>query len=159
MKKADLIRINNEKLKAEPGLQKDTHGIVLKVFANTADVLFFHPKILGEYIIRELEQSDLIVESEKLPEEIEKEIFSDLKKVYANAKTILDTPPFSIGDRVQLIVERECYAKCGIHKDAVGCVVDDSVVSGKVEVDFYEPEEAAAYDSAVAVKTSDLRIV
>ncbi|MBP5404747.1 MAG: hypothetical protein J6Y74_02235 [Clostridia bacterium] len=159
MKKADLIRINNEKRKAEPGLQKDTHGIVLKVFAQTADVLFFHPKILGEYIIRELEQSDLIVESEKLPEEIEKEIFSDLEKVYANAKADFDPLPFSMGDRVQLIVERECYAKYGIHKDAIGCIVDDSVVSGKVEVDFYEPEEAAAYDSAVAVKTSDLRIV
>ena len=159
MKRADLIRINNEKIKAEPGLQKDAHGIVLKVFAHTVDVLFFHPKILGEYIIRELDQSDLIVESEKLPGEIEKEIFSDLDKVYANAKADFDPLPFSMGDRVQLIVERECYAKCGIHKAAVGCVVDDSVVSGNVEVDFYEPEEAAAYDSAVAVKTSDLRIV
>ena len=159
MKNADLIRINNEKLKAELGLQKDTHGIVLKVFAHTADVLFFHPKILGEYIIRELDQSDLIIESEKLPGEIEKEIFSDLDKVYANAKDSFNPAPFAMGDRVQLIVERECYAKCGIHKDAIGCIVDDSVVSGKVEVDFYEPEEAAAYDSAVAVKTSDLRIV
>ena len=159
MKKGDLVKVVNEKTREALSPGEDSRGIVLKVFAHTADVLFFHPKITGEYIIRELEQSDLIVESEKLPEEIEKEIFSDLEKVYANAKTILDTLPFSIGDRVQLIVERECYAKCGIHKDAVGCVVDDSVVSGKVEVDFYEPEEAAAYDSAVAVKTSDLRIV
>ena len=159
MKKTDLIKINNEKLTAGLGLQRDTHGIVLKVFAHTADVLFFHPKVVGEYIIRELEQSDLILESERLPEAIENEIFSNLEMVYANAKAFWDPLPFSMGDRVQLIVERDCYAMCGIHKDAVGCVVDDSVVSGKVEVDFYEPQEAAAYDSAVAVKTSDLRIV
>ena len=98
MKKADLIRINNEKRKAEPGLQKDTHGIVLKVFAHTADVLFFHPKILGEYIIRELEQRDLIVESERFPKEIEKEIFSDLEKVYANAKDSFNPAAFAIGE-------------------------------------------------------------
>ena len=157
MKKGDLVKVVNEKTREALSLGEDSHGIVLKVFARTADVLFFHPKVLGEFIIRSLSLQDLLVESETLPQEIEKDLFSDLDKVYAKAKTDFTVIPYKVGDEVRLTVEEERYARYGIHKGAIGCVVDDAVVAGKVEVDFFEPEEAAAYDSTIAVKTSDLK--
>ena len=74
-------------------------------------------------------------------------------------KRLFSVTPYKVGDEVQLTVEEDRYARYGIHKGAIGCVVEDSVVAGKVEVDFFEPEEAAAYDSTLAVKTSDLKII
>ena len=159
MKKGDLVNVVNEKTRESLSLGANNHGIVLKVFARTADVLFFHPKFLGEYIIRSLSLQDLLPESEALPQEIEKDLFSDLDKVYAKAKPDFAVIPYRVGDKVQLLVEEDRYAQYGIHKGAIGCVVDDSVVAGKVEVDFFEQKEAAAYDGTLAVKTSDLIII
>ena len=159
MKKGDLVKVVNEKTREALSLGVDSHGIVVKVFTRTADVLFFHPKVLGEFIIRSLSLQDLLVESETLPQEIEKELFFDLDKVYAKAKPAFTTIPYKVGDKVRLLVEEEHYSRYGIHKGAIGCVVDDAVVAGKVEVDFFEPEEAAAYDSTIAVKITDLKIL
>ena len=159
MKKGDLVKVLNEKTRERLSLGVDSHGIVLKVFSRSADVLFFHPKVLGEYIIKELSLQDLLVESDTLPKEIEKKLFFDLDKVYAKAKNAFSVTPYKVGDKVQLLVEEDRYAQYGIHREAIGCVVDDSVIAGKVEVDFFEPKEAAAYDGTLAVKTSDLIII
>ena len=159
MKKADLVKLKNDSLKNELGLTADYHGIVLDANLDSADVLFFHPKIFGEYIIKKLDKSDLIIEKEKLPSDVENELFSDLDKVYKEAKDSFSEPLFKEFDKVQLTVEKECYSKYGIHKGAIGCVVNDEVVCGKVEVDFIFPEEAALYDDTVSVKISDIKSV
>ena len=159
MNKGDLVKVVNEKTRDRLSIGPENRGIVLKVFARTVDVLFFHPKILGEYIIRSLSLQDLLPESESLPQEIEKDLFSDLDKVYAKAKPDFTVIPYKVGDKVQLLVEEERYSRFGIHKGSIGCVVDDAVVAGKVEVDFYEPKEAAAYDSTLAVKITDLKVL
>ena len=86
-------------------------------------------------------------------------LFSDFDKVYAKAKPDFTVIPYKVGDKVQLLVEEERYSRFGIHKGSIGCVVDDAVVAGKVEVDFYEPKEAAAYDSTLAVKITDLKVL
>lgn len=156
MKKGDLVKVLNEKTRERLSLGVDSHGIVLKVFSRSADVLFFHPKVLGEYIIKELSLQDLLVESDTLPKEIENELFSDLDKVYAKAKPDFAVIPYKVGDKVQLLVEEARYSRFGIHKGSNGCVVDDAVVAGKVEVDFYESEEA---DSTLAVKITDLKVL
>ena len=156
MNKGDLVKVVNEKTRDRLSIGPDSRGIVLKVFARTADVLFFHPKLLGEYIIRSLSLQDVLIESETLPQEIEKDLFSDLDKVYAKAKPDFTVIPYKVGDKVQLTVEEDRYARYGIHKGAIGCVVEDFVVAGKVEVDFYESEEA---NSTLAVKITDLKVL
>ena len=157
MKKGDLVKVVNEKMREALSLGEDGRGIVLNGFARTADVLFFHPKVLGEFIIRSLSLQDVLIESETLPQEIEKDLFSDLDKVYAKAKPDFTVIPYKVGDKVQLLVEEDRYSRFGVHKGSIGCVVDDAVVAGKVEVDFFEPKETADYDSTLAVKTSDLK--
>ena len=157
MKKGALVRIINEKTQKALCIDKEERGIVLQTHSGIADVLFFNPKVMGEYTIKELSIHDLSVESEVLPKEIEQDLFSDIENVYQRAKGDFTSLSFKNGDRVQLVVEEKRYAEFGIHKNAIGCVVDDTVVQGKIEVDFYEPEEAAAYDSAMAVKTEELK--
>ena len=39
-------------------------------------------------------------------------------------------------DMVELTVEKERYSECGIHKGAIGCVMDDKAVRDDIEVDF-----------------------
>ena len=159
MKKGSLVIIANEKTRKTLGIDKEARGVVLKIRSGKADVLFFNPKNVGEYIIKEVVLCDLSLENEALPKEIEQDLFSDIESVYQKAKGGFTSLSFKNGDRVQLVVEEKRYAEFGIHKNAIGCVVDDTVVQGKIEVDFYEPEEAAAYDSAMAVKIEDLKII
>ena len=159
MKKGDLVKIANEKMQKALSIDKEARGIVLKISSEIADILFFNPKIVGEYIIKEVALRDLSLENEVLPKAIEQDLFADMESVYKKAKGTFTPSSVKVGDKVRLVVEEDRYAAFGIHKNAIGCVVDDAVVQGKIEVDFYEPEEAAAYDSVMAVKIEDLVVI
>ena len=131
MKKGAMVRIINEKKQKALCIDKEERGIVLQTHSGIADVLFFNPKVMGEYTIKELSIHDLSVESEVLPKEIEQELFSDIEKVYKKAKVGFTPVPFKIGDRVQLIVEDDRYSKHGIHR--MQSVVSSMILSYKGE--------------------------
>ena len=61
-------------------------------------------------------------------------------------------------DRVQLIVEKECYIKHGVHKGMDGIICDPRKINGKWLVSFDQygdlPEIAC-----ISVKESDLKFV
>ena len=63
MKKGDLVKIANEKMQKALSIDKEARGIVLKISSEIADILFFNPKIVGEYIIKEVVLCDLSLEN------------------------------------------------------------------------------------------------
>lgn len=160
MKKLDLIRLINEKPYVKNNLQKDMHGIVVNEI-NPISVLFFNPKNIGNYaIVKIINVQDIIVEKEKLPKEIQQEIFSKLDTIISKANSYLEPITINEYDMVELIVEEEKYAKYGVHKGDTGCVMDNKAVQNYIEVDFSGIDEKGDfYGDCISVKIEDLRVI
>lgn len=160
MKKLDLVKLINEKPYIENNLQKDMHGIVVSENINTIAVLFFNPQNIGNYAIVKASERDLIIDKEKLPNEIGQEILLNLDKILEKAKNYLEPVAINEYDMVELLVEENRYTKFGIHKGDRGCVMDNKAVQNYIEVDFSGIDENGNYyGDCISVKIDDLKVI
>ena len=160
MNKLDLIKLINEKPYIENNLQKDIHGIVISENANTVAVLFFNPQNLGNYAIVNVSVRDLIIEKEKLPDNMQRELLLNLDKILEKAKDYLEPIIIKEYDMVELLVEEDRYSKFGVHKGDRGCVMDNKAVQNYIEVDFSGIDENGGfYGDCISVKIDDLKVI
>lgn len=160
MKKLDLVQLKNEKPYKEYNLFSNMHGIVVKVNVDNADILFFNPQNIGDYAIVNVKLQDLILTKEKLPLNIEKDFLSKMDKIILNSKAKIEPLKVKAYDMVELLVEDEKYAKFGIHKGEIGCVMDDDAIQNYIEVDFSGIDKNGNYyGDCISVKIEDVRLV
>lgn len=160
MKKLDLVKLINEKPYIKNNLQKDMHGIVISENANTIAVLFFNPQNMGNYAIVNVCARDLIIDKEKLPDNIKQELLLNLDKILEKAKSYLEPIIIKEYDMVELLVEENRYSKFGIHKGDRGCVMDNKAVQNYIEVDFSGIDENGNfYGDCISVKIDDLKVI
>lgn len=160
MKKLDLVKLKNDKPYKIFNLEKDMHGIVAGLNFDKADILFFNPRNVGDYAIVNVKLVDLELDKEKLPAEFEKELFSKLDDIIAKAKKTIEPVEIKEYDMVELIVEEDKYAKFGIHKGDVGCVMDNNAVKDYIEVDFSGIDKNGKFfGDCISVKIDDLKVV
>lgn len=160
MKKFDLVKLINEKPYIKNNLQKNMHGIVVNVDTSIIAVLFFNPQNEDQYAIFNVNISDLIIDKEKIPKEIQQELSVKLDKLLDKAKNILEPVTIKEYDMVELMVEEDRYAKYGIHKGDRGCVMDNKVVQNCIEVDFSGIDENGEYyGDCISVKIDDLKVI
>ena len=134
------------------------HGVVVNVNFDNADVLFFNPYNVGDYAIVNVKTVDLDLDKEKLPPEFEKELFSKLETLKSKAKNVIEPIAINEYDMVELLVEEEKYAKFGVHKGHIGCVMDNSAIQDYIEVDFSGIDKNGNYyGDCIGVKISDLK--
>ena len=159
MKKSDLVKLKNNNYESH-NLTKDMHGIVIKTNYDNADVLFFNSHNVGEYAIVNIRKEDLESEKEKLPAELEKELLSESDALKSRAKCVLVPVVINDYDRVELLVEEERYAKFGVHKGDVGCVMDNNAIQNYIEVDFSGIDKNGNYyGDCISVKINDLKVI
>lgn len=159
MKKFDLVILKNDNYKSH-NLTKDMHGIVIKTNCDNTDVLFFNPHNVGDYAIVNIRKEDLESEKEKLPAELEKELLSESDALKSRAKSVLVPVLINEYDMVELLVEEERYAKFGVHKGDVGCVMDNNAVQNYIEVDFSGiDKDGNYYGDCISVKINDLKVI
>ena len=160
MKKLDLVKLNNSEPYKSHNLNKDMHGIVVDVNYEKADVLFFNPHNVGEYVIVNVKTTDLTLDKEKLPIELENELLSQLESLKLKAKNVIEPIAINEYDMVELLVEEEKYAKFGIHKGDRGCVMDNNAVQNYIEVDFSGIDKNGSfYGDCISVKIDDLKVI
>ena len=71
MKKLDLVKHKDDRLYKRHNLIKNTHGIVIDINYDNADVIFFNSHNVGDCAIVNVKTTDLDLDTEKLPKEIE----------------------------------------------------------------------------------------
>ena len=161
MNKLDLVRLINEKPYLKYNLQNDMRGIVVDCGTNgKTSTMFFNPRNLGEYVVVNINNLDLVIEKEKLPTNIQTEILQKLDSVISKASDTLNPVAINEYDMVELIVEDDKYSKFGIHKGDRGCVMDNNAVQNCIEVDFSGIDENGNfYGDCISVKIDDLKVV
>lgn len=160
MKKFDLVKLKNSEPYKSHNVIDDMHGIVVGVIHENAEVLFFNPHNVGDYTIVDVKTTDLDLDKEKLPIEIEKELLFKLGTVKSKAKNILEPIAINEYDMVELLVEEERYAKFGIHKGYTGCVMDNNAVQNYIEVDFSGiDKDGNYYGDCISVRIDHLKVI
>ena len=158
MKKLDLVKLKDDRQYKKHNLIKNAHGIVIDINFDNADVIFFNSHNVGYYAIVNVKTIDLYLDKEKLPKEIEMELLSKLDNIKLKAKNILEPIAINEYDMVELLVEEEKYAKFGVHKGHIGCVMDNSAIQDYIEVDFSGIDKNGNYyGDCIGVKISDLK--
>ena len=160
MKKLEIVRLIDDKLYQKNNLKKDMRGIVIEEKMGNFSVLFFNPQNIGNYAIVNIFAKDIVLEKEKLPDEIQKEIWVKLGNVLSKAPNYLEPVQIKNYDIVELIVEELKYTRFGIHKGDKGCVMDAKAVQNYIEVDFSGiNDNREFYGDCISVKIEDLKVV
>lgn len=160
MKKLNLVKLKNDRPYKSHNLIKDMHGIVIDINYDNADVLFFNPHNVGDYVIVNVKTTDLDLDKEKLPIEFENELLSKIDELKLKAKNILKPIAINEYDMVELLVEDEKYAKFDIHKGDKGCVMDNNAVQNYIEVDFSGiDKDGNYYGDCISVNIDDLKVI
>ena len=157
MKQFDVIRLVNEQPYLKNNLRKDDSGVVLKIEKSNCIVRFVNESNKFDYAVVKVNKSDVILDGYKLPQSIKEDYVENLEKLL-NDKDRLNRVPMEDYDEVEVIVEKEEYAKAGVHKGEIGYVMDFKAVDNHLLVDFpYLPEEY--WDDALCVDYRDLKIL
>lgn len=157
MKRYDLVKLTNATAYKNFGLVDGMHGIVVDICDGYFNVLFFAPENVGKSVIVKIKSADLVKEKERLPAETEKELSDRIEEIIRKSGTKIEAVKIKNYSVVRLTAEKDRYAKYGIHKGAVGTVVDTDAVNDYIEVDFSSvDEDGNCFGECICVKTEDL---
>lgn len=161
MKKYDIVKLKDN-YENFNNLEVNNIGIVLKSNNNNkSTILFLNPKITGDYLVLDVDNSFLEQQKENLPPQIIETIdglisnnkISLKKQQFKNMK-------FEEYDIVRLTVEKEKYTKHGIHKGETGIVAENYMIKNDILVDFSGIDEKGNYyGDCVTVNVDDLELV
>ena len=162
MKKYDIVKLTklDDKL-LNLNLYLNTNGIVLESDNVSSKVLFLNDEILGDYAVVTvnndfLEKENFVLTNEMLKICKEEEIRTKIN----NKKNRFNKLKFKENDTVQLVVDREEYAKYGIYKGDKGIVAIDYSIDNSILVDFFKLYEDENYcGECVSVRLQDLEKV
>lgn len=135
MKKYNLVELINEvPTLNNRGIKVNTKGLILNE-TEPYLVQFFNDENMGDFAYAKVNKTDL-----KIVGALPKELTSKMDKYISNQKIDLDKcfviPKIKEYDCVKLLVEKEEYAKCGVHKGDKGCVISEYAMDNTIEVDF-----------------------
>ena len=165
MKENDIVTLINLKKEYENKyLYLHTNGVVLKILPKgKARVLFLNDKIVGDYAVLEVEETDLKKEDLVLPINFVKELKTSNKISEENIskKENFEKSIFKENDLVELIIEDEKYTKYGLHTGERGVVCINYSIKNTVLVDFSGfNENGKFYDGdCVSVNIKDLKLI
>ena len=83
-------------------------------------------------------------------------MLSRLDNIMSRARDYIAPIAINNYDTVELTVEAERYARHGIHKGDIGCVIDNDAVGNYIEVDFPELTKMAIITVAVSASISKI---
>ena len=163
MKKNEIVKLKTLKTEYEKfNINLEAYGIILSNEKGVSKVLFLNNKIVGDYVIATIRDTDLKKFNEKLPDKVLSEIDIYIKENIEKLETktaFLDLP-FNEYDTVQLIVEKDRYSKFGIHKGEIGVIAENYAVKKDVLVDFTGINSIKeVYGACITVNKDDLKLI
>ena len=154
------LKIIDENLKTMD-LDKDNLGIILKTESGSSLVLFFNKKIVGDYLVVNINNSLLEEQKERLPDQIVKSLTSIISNNKLNLKKQSFKPiVFKEYSVVRLSCDKEKYLKFGIHKGEIGIIVENYAINNEVLVDFSGVDKNVNfYGDCISVNINDLEFI
>ncbi len=162
MKKYDIvkiIRLTDELQRLN--LQLDFHGIVISSDFDYSEVMFFNDNNIGESTFCKIKNNTIKKEDVELPKNLIKEVDKYIKENSLSKKDlVLTKPKFKECDLVEVIVEKNKYAKHGVHCGDTGFIVLNEMINNEMLVDFTGVDENGdIFGEEISVNINDLKLV
>ncbi len=138
------------------GIHKGCRGVIIKLGEKRSLVLFYNPEDLGDYAYAWANNDDLEY-YRKLLDHIKKEMMQKMATEDFTKKLRFEETHLREYDSVKVLVEKENYAKFGVHKDMVGTILDPQKIEGRWLVFF--PDETGADTIDCPISETDLELV
>ena len=157
MKQFDVVKLVNEKPYLKNNLNINDTGVILKIEEPYCIVRFVNESNRFDYAVVKVNKADVLLDDYKLPQRIIVDYIENLDKLL-KCKDTLNKVSIRDFDEVEVIVEKEEYAKAGVRKGEIGYVMDFKAVENHLLVDLpYLPEKY--WDDAISVDYLDLKIL
>lgn len=159
MQKYDHIILKNENdMLGKRGIHKNYRGEVVEVKGDKLKILFDHPRIHGNYAFAWVNESD--VEFDYRDSEYAMQLTDELLSKTDETKhtTLIEADVYEY-DWVQIIVEKEEYAKYGVHKGMEGCVLMPDSYDNTWYVEFSKEDGSGEVLADLCVAREDFIII
>ena len=138
MREFDNIELTEEVPElAEKGIHKEYLGLIVELHGDVATVCFFNPHYHGEraFVKTDIKYLAFVLRAEE-------ELIEELKEWYATVDTSkftrLREQDVKEYDKIQLLVEKPEYAKEGVHKGMIGCVLIPYAIDNRWDIQFVD---------------------
>ncbi len=128
-----ITKLNEQLINKNIGLNYG--GLLIYRRQNVSSVLVFNKFNLGEFCTTEIENNCFEVFADA-PKGLEFKTTEFLKGLNHLTSSKLSLPKFKEFDVVELTVENEAYAQHGVHKGAIGTIMEDKAINNKWGVIF-----------------------
>lgn len=158
MRVYDEVKLKDELPElAEKGIHQGCDSDVIAVDGDMCKVIFFAPRIYGDYAVVQVEQNALTYISHMSASRIEiiKEAVSAMDE--SKHTRFLDVDVYEY-DEVEVIVDKEKYAKHGVHKGMTGTVIADYSIRNKWLIEFSD-EESGEDIAILEVHREDFKVI
>ena len=157
MKIYDDVELNTELEELSvKGVHKGETGLLIEITADNCLVMFLNSLNYGDYAFARVAKKYLDICNFKYGKNL-----NELKKMVETKDLTKDSfrpQKFIEFDLVELTVEKEKYAKEGVHKGMQGVVMENYCIDSKYSVIF--TDENTGYDIAdISVHEDDLKLV
>ena len=153
----DGVHLNREVEElAACGIHKGCRGVIIKLGEKRSLVLFYNPEDLGDYAYAWANNDDLEY-YRKLLDHIKKEMMQKMATEDFTKKLRFEETHLQEYDLVRVLVEKEQYAKRGVHKGMEGTILEPEKIDGGWMV--YFADETGADTIACHIKEKDLELV
>lgn len=160
MKKFDIVKLKVDY--SVNNLVKNDYGLIMKVGAPKSLVLFFNKYIIGDYALAEINNYDLKVCDEKVPNKIVAEFIEkgEIEKLISPKHTKLKDVKFKENDFVKLIADKDKYKEHGVFCGDTGFVVAKYAIKNQILVDFTGVDDNfEVFGDCIVVDMDDLEAV
>ncbi len=154
----DDIHLKNEvEALASCGIHKGCFGTIAKLGEKRSLVIFYNQQDLGDYAFARVENSDLEYYRKPYCQETALKTAAWVKTQDPAKKTRFTETHLREYDAVEVLVEKEQYAKHGVHKGMEGTILDPQKIRGRWLVFF--PDETGADTIDCPISETDLKLV
>ncbi len=148
MKKYDLVELKNNE-----------SGIVISIEKGNVEVMLLNKKNYGDYAFVTVKEKDLKYFGH-LQENLISELEEFLGTINIGEHSAYKEIKVKEYDKVKLLVEDIKYSQYGVHKGAVGCVIQDYLIKNEVMVDFSSVNnDGHLIGDTIVVSVEDLEVI
>ena len=158
LEELDDIHLKNEvKELAECGIHKGCFGTVMKTEEKRSLVIFYNRDDLGDHAFAWVENDNLEYYRKPYCIETALDTAEWFKKQDPSKKTRFTETHLREYDSVKVLVEKEQYAKFGVHQGMIGTILEPEKIDGGWMV--YFADETGADTIAYRIQEKDLELV
>lgn len=157
LKKFNFVKVKtlNDELICK-GIKENTFGFLYEIFETYARVIFMNLENIGDYACVDVELNNL-----ELVGELPKQYISEVKNLIDNLEPLkhdsFAVSQFKEYDEIEVVVEKEKYAKNGVHKGMRGVIMADYAIQGSWYVIFTDNQTGEDIASAV-INEKDMKL-